>query len=59
MKKPGIPIEEITGLSLTPGKEQLIVIHFGSDQDLMIYIDTKNDRVGEMVGMMLKLKRHS
>ena len=59
MKKPGIPIDEITGLSLTPGKEQLIVIHFTSHPDLVLFIDTKTDRVGEMVGMILKLKRRS
>ena len=59
MKKSGIPLDDIIGLSLTAGKEQLIIIHLISNHDLVIYIDTKTDRVGEVVGWMLKLKENS
>jgi myosin-1 len=59
MKKSGIIIDDVIGLSLTPGKEQLIVIHLISNNDLVFYMETKNDRVGELVGYMMKLKQKS
>ena len=34
IKKSSILLDNITGLSITPGKEQLIVIHLISNHDL-------------------------
>jgi myosin-1 len=59
IKKTGIPIDDIVGLSVTAGREQLIVVHFTSDHDLVFYMQTKLDRVGEFVGHVTKLKRRS
>jgi hypothetical protein len=59
IKKTGIPIDDIVGLSVTAGREQLIVVHFTSDHDLVFYMQTKLDRVGEFVGHVAKLKRRS
>ncbi|CAF0979976.1 unnamed protein product [Rotaria sordida] len=59
IRKTGIPIDDIIGLSVTSGKEQLIVVHLISNHDLIFYMHTKNDRVGEFVGHVAKLKRRS
>jgi len=59
IKRSGISLDDVTGLSITPGKEQLIVIHLVSNQDLIFYMETKIDRVGEFVGYMIKLKQNS
>lgn len=59
LKKSGIPINDITGLSVTSGKEQLIVVHLVSNNDLVFCMQTKNDRVGEFVGHIAKIKRKS
>ncbi|CAF1653644.1 unnamed protein product, partial [Adineta ricciae] len=59
VKKTGISINDITGLSVTSGKEQLIVVHLVSNNDLVFYMHTKLDRVGEFVGLIAKLKRKS
>ncbi|CAF1519879.1 unnamed protein product [Adineta ricciae] len=59
MKKTGISINDITGLSVTSGKEQLIAVHLVSNNDLVFYMHTKLDRVGEFVGLIAKLKRKS
>lgn len=59
VRKTGIPIDEITSLSVTSGREQLIVVHLVSNHDLVFYMHTKTDRVGEFVGYMAKLKRRT
>ena len=59
IKKSGIPIDDIIGLSVTSGKEQLIVVHLISNHDLVFYMHTKTDRVGEFVAHIAKLKRRS
>ncbi len=59
IRKTGIPIDDIIGLSVTAGNEQLIVVHLISNHDLVFYMHTKNDRVGEFVGHVAKLKRRS
>jgi myosin-1 len=59
IKKSGISIDDIIGLSVTTGKEQLIVVHLQSNHDLVFYMHTKTDRVGEFVGHVAKLKRKS
>ncbi|CAF5114159.1 unnamed protein product, partial [Rotaria sp. Silwood1] len=59
IKKSHISLDDVTGLSVTSGKEQLIVIHLVSNCDLVFYMQTKIDRVGEFVGHMAKLKQKS
>ncbi|XP_012257190.2 unconventional myosin ID [Athalia rosae] len=51
MKK-GIPIADITSLSVTPGTDQLIAIHTNQGNDFIFSIITKEDRVGELVGVL-------
>ncbi|XP_074106186.1 unconventional myosin ID [Cotesia typhae] len=51
MKK-GIPIAEITGLSVSPGKDQLITIHSNKGNDFIFAITAKENRVGELVGVL-------
>lgn len=53
MKK-GMPIAEITGLSVSPGRDQLITIHSNRGNDFILSIITKGsgDRVGELVGVL-------
>lgn len=51
MKK-GIPIAEITGLSVSPGEDQLIIIHSNRGNDFIVSITAKEDRVGELVGIL-------
>ncbi|CAF4613532.1 unnamed protein product, partial [Rotaria magnacalcarata] len=59
IRKSGISIDDIISLSVTSGKEQLIVVHLTSNHDLVFYMHTKNDRVGEFVGHVAKLKRRA
>jgi myosin-1 len=59
IKKTGIPIDDIVALSVTSGNEQLIAVHLVSNHDLVFYMHTKSDRVGEFVGHVAKLKRRS
>ncbi|UJR31157.1 hypothetical protein I4U23_018664 [Adineta vaga] len=59
IKKTGISVNDIVGLSITSGKEQLIVVHLISNNDLVFYMHTKTDRVGEFVGHLAKIKRKS
>lgn len=59
IKKVGIPLGDVIGLNITPGKEQLIVVRLISDHDLIFYMETKNDRVGEFIGCIAKLKEKS
>lgn len=51
MKK-GWPISEVIGLSVTSGQDQLIVIHSSKGNDLVISLESKEDRVGELVGVL-------
>lgn len=52
--KQGIPIQEIKGISVTSGQDQLIVIHtnLGNDFVMSLVTDTKQDRVGELIGIL-------
>lgn len=47
-----MPITEITGLSVSPGKDQLITIHSNRGNDFIMSIIAKDDRVGELVGIL-------
>ncbi|NP_001166048.1 myosin 1A isoform X1 [Nasonia vitripennis] len=45
-------IAEITGLSVSPGKDQLIIIHSNHGNDFIASIVTADDKVGELVGIL-------
>ena len=47
-----MPIAEITGLSVSPGRDQLITIHSNHGNDFIASIISKEDRVGEIVGIL-------
>ena len=59
VRKTGIPIDDIAALSVTSGREQLVVVHLTTNHDLVFYMHTKTDRVGEFVAYVAKLKRRS
>lgn len=52
--KDGIAISGLTGLSVTPGQDQLIVLHCPGGNDFVISLHSmsKDDRVGELVGII-------
>lgn len=52
--KDGTAINALTGLSVTPGQDQLIVLHCPGGNDLVISLHstTKEDRIGELVGIL-------
>lgn len=45
-------IAEITGLSVSPGKDQLIIIHSNHGNDFIASIVTTDEKVGEVVGIL-------
>ena len=49
-----VAINSLTGLSVTPGQDQLIVLHSPGGNDLVISLHTsaKEDRIGELVGVL-------
>ncbi|XP_024946360.1 myosin-IA isoform X2 [Cephus cinctus] len=47
-----VQIVEITGLSVSPGNDQLVIIHSNRGNDFIASIVTKEDRVGELVGIL-------
>lgn len=54
----GIPITEMTGVSISPGKDQLVIVHLQRGNDLVACLSHKSpgeDRVGELVGTLCKL----
>ncbi|XP_050524575.1 unconventional myosin ID [Daktulosphaira vitifoliae] len=55
MKK-GMPIQEVTGLSVSPGQDQLVVIHSNRGNDLVVTLkpiaDSTEDRIGELIGVV-------
>lgn len=51
MKK-GMPIAEITGLSVSPERDQFITIHSNRGNDFILSITAKDDRIGELVGIL-------
>lgn len=46
------PITDITGLSVSPGRDQLITIHTNQGNDIVVSLITKEDRIGELVGIL-------
>lgn len=53
MKK-GIPISMVTGVSLTPCSDQLVIIHLSDENDLVLCLQnlTREERVGEVLGTL-------
>ncbi|XP_063236285.1 unconventional myosin ID [Bacillus rossius redtenbacheri] len=54
----GSPIEEVTGVSVSPGRDQLVVIHSSTGNDLVVSLVPANpdeDRVGELVAILSNL----
>nr|CAD7577169.1 unnamed protein product [Timema californicum] len=53
----GSPIQEVTGLSVSPGRDQLLVIHSSKGNDLVVSLVTarNEDRVGELVAVLSSL----
>ncbi|XP_058800038.1 unconventional myosin ID [Phymastichus coffea] len=45
-------IADITGLSVSPGRDQLIIIHSNHGNDFIASIVTTEDKVGELVGVL-------
>lgn len=57
--KRSIAIKEITGISVSPGRDQLVVFHSHHNNDLIInlqgeHTQLKEDRVGEIIGHVCK-----
>ncbi|XP_046677744.1 unconventional myosin ID, partial [Homalodisca vitripennis] len=48
----GMPIQDVVGLSLSPGRDQLVVIHSNKGNDLVVTLKTSEERVGELVGVL-------
>lgn len=52
--KEGIELGNLTGVSITPGRDQLIVLHCPDGNDMLVSLHniSKEDRVGELVGII-------
>ncbi|PVD30004.1 hypothetical protein C0Q70_09265 [Pomacea canaliculata] len=53
----GIPFTNVTGVSITQGSDQLIVVHLsgGNDLVLCLYSHVNEERIGELVGILANL----
>lgn len=51
-----IPILEVSGVSVSPGQDQLVIIHLRGGNDLVISLSshTNANRVGELTGLLLR-----
>lgn len=52
-------IEQLLGISVSPGKDQLIVFHSPKENDLVVALEgednpLKEDRIGEVVAIIAK-----
>lgn len=52
--KKGIPLTDLTGISVSPGQDQLVVFHtpYGNDLVVSLHNTKQEDRVGEVVGLV-------
>ncbi|KAL0984219.1 hypothetical protein UPYG_G00138660 [Umbra pygmaea] len=52
-----IPLHNVTGVSVSPGKDQLVVFHTKDSRDLVVCLQTMtppgDSRIGELVGTLL------
>lgn len=48
---------QMTGLSISPGSDQLVIIHLEGGNDLVLCLENnrKEERVGELVGILCHL----
>ncbi|XP_045119957.1 unconventional myosin ID-like isoform X2 [Portunus trituberculatus] len=51
-----IPILEVSGISVSPGQDQLVIIHLRGGNDLVVSLtsQTNANRVGELTGLLLR-----
>ncbi|XP_049267275.1 unconventional myosin ID-like [Rhipicephalus sanguineus] len=53
-----VPISDLTGISITPGPDQLAILHLRGNNDLVVCLVTSNtadsNRVGELVGAVVR-----
>ncbi|XP_017042747.1 unconventional myosin ID [Drosophila ficusphila] len=59
LMKHSVGIRELTSISVTPGRDQLIVFHSSENKDFVFslqgeYTPLKEDRIGELVGIICK-----
>lgn len=52
--KEGVALSELTGISVSPGNDQLLVLHCPGGNDLVVSLHClkKEDRIGECVGVI-------
>lgn len=52
--KEGMSFNKLTGISVSPGQDQLIVLHCQDGNDLVVSLrcDKREDRIGECVGII-------
>ncbi|XP_064647722.1 unconventional myosin-Id-like [Lineus longissimus] len=55
--KSGIALTSITGVSVSPGEDQLVIVHLHGGNDLVMCLCGRNneERVGELVGVLCRL----
>ncbi|XP_051878987.1 unconventional myosin-Id-like [Pristis pectinata] len=47
-----LPLNHVTGLSVTNGKDQLIIFHTKANDDLVVCLQGNVNRIGEVVGVL-------
>lgn len=57
--KRSLELKDLTGLSVSPGRDQLVIFHTAQGNDLVVALQgedhaLKEDRVGELVGLVCK-----
>lgn len=57
--KRSVDLKQLTGLSVSPGRDQLVIMHTAQGNDLIVALQgedhaLKEDRVGELVGLVCK-----
>ncbi|KAK3104099.1 hypothetical protein FSP39_024410 [Pinctada imbricata] len=54
--KKGIPLSVVTGISVTPGVDQLVILHMSDNNDLVLCLQNpgKEERVGEFIGTLCR-----
>ncbi|XP_012934852.1 unconventional myosin-Id [Aplysia californica] len=50
----GYPLTDVTGMSVSPGRDQLAIIHLSGGNDLVLCLENpaQEERVGELIGVM-------
>ncbi|XP_071495589.1 unconventional myosin-Id-like [Diadema antillarum] len=57
LMRAGIPVSEVTGISVTPGTDQLIIIHLSGDNDIVVCLTSAEleNRVPELLGILANM----